>query len=87
MSVQKIMNQLLLFILIIVALLILNYPILLNADFFIHYDELAQGVSALNLFRGGPLLFYYPSTEKFSYHGILQGLFAIPFFKLIGVVP
>jgi len=85
MLARKIINQLLSFFLIIVTLLILNYPILLNADFFLHYDELAQGVSVVNLYRGSPLLFYYPSISGFSYHGVLHAIFALPFFKLIGI--
>ena len=81
---QKIITHLLALILITAALLILNYPILLNADFFMQFDELAQAGFTLNLMKGSPLTFYYPSAAHFSYHGILHGLFAIPFFWLIG---
>ena len=81
---QKIITHLLALVLITAALLILNYPILLNADFFMQFDEVAQAGFTLNLMKGSPLTFYYPSATHFSYHGILHGLFAIPFFWLIG---
>ena len=82
---QKIITHLLALVLITAALLILNYPILLNADFFMQFDEVAQAGFTLNLMKGSPLTFYYPSSAHFSYHGILHGLFAIPFFWLLGV--
>ena len=81
---QKIITHLFSFVLITAALLIFNYPILLNADFFVQFDELAQAGFTLNLMEGSPLTFYYPSSAHFSYHGILHGLFAVPFFLLIG---
>ena len=81
---QKIITHLLALVLITAALLILNYPILLNADFFMQFDEVAQAGFTLNLMKGSPFSFYYPSSAHFSYHGILHGLFAIPFFWLIG---
>jgi len=81
---QKIIKHLLSFALITAALIILNYPILLNADFFVQFDEVAQAAFTVNLMKGSPLTFYYPYVTHFSYHGILHGLFAIPFFWLIG---
>ena len=81
---QKIITHLVALVLITAALLILNYPILLNADFFMQFDEVAQAGFTLNLMKGSPLTFYYPSAANFSYHGILHALFAIPFFWLIG---
>jgi hypothetical protein len=84
MFTKKIMTHIFSFILIIAALIILNYPILLNADFFLQFDETAQAAYTLNLMKGSPLTSYYPAVSHFSYHGILHGLFAIPFFLLIG---
>jgi hypothetical protein len=84
MVTKKIIIHLLYLTLITAALLILNYPILLNADFFLQFDEVAQAAFTLNLMKGSPLTAYYPSASHFSYHGILHGLFAIPFFWLIG---
>ncbi len=84
MVTKKIITHLLSLALITAALLILNYPILLNADFFVQFDEAAQAAFTVNLMKGSPLTFYYPYITHFSYHGILHGLFAIPFFWLIG---
>ena len=84
MVTKKIITHLLSLALITAALLILNYPILLNADFFVQFDEVAQAAFTVNLMKGSPLTFYYPYITHFSYHGILHGLFAIPFFWLIG---
>ena len=49
MVTKKIITHLLSLILITAALLILNYPILLNADFFTQFDEIAQAAFTLNL--------------------------------------
>jgi hypothetical protein len=84
MVAKKIINHLLSLALITAALIILNYPILLNADFFLQFDEAAQAAFTVNLMKGSPLTSYYPNVSHFSYHGILHGLFAIPFFWLIG---
>jgi hypothetical protein len=84
MVTKKIITHLLYLALITAALLILNYPILLNADFFLQFDEAAQAAFTLNLMKGSPLTPYYPNVSHFSYHGILHGLLAIPFFWLIG---
>ena len=81
---RKIITHLLSLVLITSALLILNYPILLNADLFAQFDEVAQAGFTINLMRGSPLTFYYPTLYHYSYHGVLHGLFAIPFFWLIG---
>ena len=82
---QKIIAHFLSLTLIIAALLTLHSPILLNADFFMQFDETGQAGFTIDLFRGGSVFFYYPSTSNFSYHGILHGLFAIPFFWLFGI--
>ena len=58
---RKIITHLLSLVLITSALLILNYPILLNADLFAQFDEVAQAGFTINLMRGSPLTFYYPT--------------------------
>ena len=82
---RKIITHLLSLVLITIVLLIFHYPILLNADFFLQFDEAGQAGFAINLFRGDPVPFYYPAKDAFTYTGIQQSLFAIPFYWLIGI--
>ena len=51
MITKKIITHLLSLALITAALLILNYPILLNADFFAQFDEIAQAAFTVNLMK------------------------------------
>ncbi|MDA0692054.1 MAG: glycosyltransferase family 39 protein [Nitrospinae bacterium] len=68
--------------LIFLVLVILRLPILINADYFLTYDEAHQALQILNLQEGGPVSFYYDGER---YAGIFLGLTAIPFFWLLGV--
>lgn len=68
--------------LIFLVLIILRLPILVNADYFLTYDEAHQALQILSLQEGSPLSFYY---EGERYAGIFLGLSAIPFFWLLGV--
>ena len=60
----------------------LRLPILLNADSLLGTDEAMMAFEILELYNGGPLFFYYSVT---TYFGILNGLAAFPFFKILGV--
>ena len=60
----------------------LSYPLLINADFLVGWEE-AQLVNwVLDMVRGGPIFFYH---EGVSYQGILDTLVALPFFYFFGV--
>ena len=63
-------------------LLLLRAPILINADYFMSFDEAYQAGQVFDLLRGGPIQFYY---EGENYAGIVLGLAAAPFFWLFGV--
>lgn len=69
-------------ILIFLVLVVFRLPILINADYFLTYDEAHQALQILNLQEGGPISFYYDGER---YAGIFLGLTAIPFFWLLGV--
>ena len=64
------------------VLILLRLPILLNADSLLGTDEALMAFEILELYNGGPLFFYYSVT---TYFGILNGLAAFPFFKILGV--
>ncbi len=64
------------------VLVVLRLPILLNADRLLTTDEAMMAFEILELYNGGPFSFYYSIT---TYFGILNGLAAFPFFKLLGV--
>jgi hypothetical protein len=67
---------------IFVFLLLLRAPLLVNADYFLSFDEAYQGGQIIDLLKGGPVQFYY---EGESYAGIFLGLAAAPFFWLFGI--
>ena len=66
----------------LVVLIIFRWPILLNADLFLDSDEAFNANSILGLINGKSWFFYY---EGERYHGILDGLIAIPFFLFLGI--
>ncbi len=68
--------------LIFLILVIFRLPILVNADYFLTYDEAHQALQILSLQEGGPISFYY---EGERYAGIFLGIAAIPFYWLLGV--
>jgi 4-amino-4-deoxy-L-arabinose transferase-like glycosyltransferase len=68
--------------LIFLVLVIFRLPILINADYFLTYDEAHQALQILSLQEGGPISFYY---EGERYAGIFLGIAAIPFYWLLGV--
>lgn len=68
--------------LIFLVLVIFRLPILINADYFLTYDEAYQALQILSLQEGGPISFYY---EGERYAGIFLGIAAIPFYWLLGV--
>lgn len=63
---------------------LLRYPALVNADYFLSYDEAFMAVSILEVINGGPLFSFY---EGANYHGVLGGVTAIPFMRLVGIGP
>ncbi len=67
---------------IFLVLVIFRLPILINADYFLTYDEAHQALQILGLQEGGPISFYY---EGERYAGIFLGIAAIPFYWLLGV--
>ena len=60
----------------------LHFPLLLNAPLVLQFDEGIQAGEIIRLMRGEAFFFYF---EYARYHGILHGLFAIPFFWLMGI--
>ncbi|MEK9628830.1 MAG: hypothetical protein VW455_07385 [Nitrospinota bacterium] len=66
------------------VLIALRLPILLNSDSLLNTDEALMAYEILDLYNGGPFFFYYSVT---TYFGVLNGLAAIPFYKLFGVSP
>ncbi len=62
----------------------IRLPALNNADYFFGSDEAFMAVAILELMNGSPMFFNY---EGVTYHGVLGGLTAIPFMKILGVGP
>ena len=60
----------------------LSYPLLMNADFLLGWEEAQLINRVMDMVQGGPVFFYY---EGVSYQGILDSLFALPFFYIFGV--
>ena len=60
----------------------LHYPLLLNAPLVLQFDEAIQASEIIRLMKGEAFFFYFNYAR---YHGILHGLFAIPFFWLMGI--
>ena len=60
----------------------LHYPLLLNAPLVLQFDEGIQASEIIRLMKGEAFFFYFDYAR---YHGILHGLFAIPFFWLMGI--
>ena len=60
----------------------LRYPVLINSDYFLGYDEAFMANAILAFMKGGPFLFFY---EGVNYHGVLGGMTAVPFMQLLGV--
>ena len=60
----------------------LHYPLLLNAPLVLQFDEGIQASEIIRLMKGEAFFFYFDYAR---YHGVLHGLFAIPFFWLMGV--
>ena len=59
----------------------LHYPLLLNADYLLGWEEARLINTVLDMARGGPVYFYH---EGASYQGILDNLIALPFFYFFG---
>jgi hypothetical protein len=60
----------------------LHYPLLLNANIILNFDEQIQASEILRLMNGEAFFFYFDYAR---YHGILHGFLAIPLFWLLGV--
>ncbi len=69
---------------IFVVSIFIRLPALNNADYFFGSDEAFMAVAILELMNGSPMFFNY---EGVTYHGVLGGLTAIPFMKILGVGP
>ena len=60
---------------------LVRFPALVNADYFLTHDESFMAAAILELMNGAPIFFNY---EGANYHGIIGGLTAIPFMQLLG---
>ncbi|MCH8156432.1 MAG: hypothetical protein IID18_01540, partial [Nitrospinae bacterium] len=61
---------------------LIRYPALVNAEYFLGYDEAFMAAAIVELMNGGPMFFFY---EGANYHGVLGGITAIPFMWLLGI--
>ena len=68
---------------IFVVSIFVRLPALVNST-NLNSDEAFMAVAILELMNGSSMFFNY---EGVSYHGVLGGLTAIPFMKLLGVGP
>mgnify|MGYP001164912380 FL=1 len=59
----------------------LHFPLLLNSPLVLQFDEGIQASEIIRLMQGEAFFFYFDYAR---YHGILHGVFAIPFFLLFG---
>ena len=69
---------------IFVVSILIRLPALVNAEHFFFSDEAFMAVAILELMNGSPIFFNY---EGVTYHGVLGGITAIPFMKILGVGP
>ena len=58
----------------------LCYPLLMNADFLLGWEEAQLINHVIDMVQGGSVFFYY---EGVSYQGILDSLVALPFFYFL----
>jgi len=58
-----------------------HFPLLLNSPLLLQFDEGIQASEIIQLMKGEAFFFYFDYAR---YHGILHGVFAIPFFLLFG---
>ena len=60
---------------------LVRFPVLANADYFLDHDTSFMAAAILELMNGGAIFFNY---EEVNYHGIVGGLTAIPFMQFLG---
>tara|TARA_B100000315_G_scaffold245802_1_gene272275 strand:+ start:725 stop:2701 length:1977 start_codon:yes stop_codon:yes gene_type:complete len=60
---------------------LVRFPALANADYFLDHDTSFMAAAILELMNGGAIFFNY---EEVNYHGIVGGLTAIPFMQFLG---